>query len=87
MHSNESKVFCVILLTQRVSHHTVALFPFVVREATSTISTFITGRASMCATVVNMQLISIIKILLSFLQRWQVLCGQRLAFVMGILRL
>lgn len=87
MHSNESKqVFYVILLTRRVSHHTVALFPFVVREATSTISTFITGRASMCATVVNMQLISIIKILLSFLQRWQVLCGQRLAFVMGILR-
>jgi len=87
MHSNESKqVFCVILLTRRVSHHTVALFSFVVREATSTISTFIVGRANMCATVVNMQLISIIKILLSFLQRWQVVCGQRLAFVRGILR-
>lgn len=85
MHSNESKqVFCVI--TQRVSRHTVALFPFVVREATSTISTFIAGRASMCAPAVNMQLISIIKILLSFLQRWQVLCGQRLPFVMGVLR-
>jgi len=49
MHSNESKpVFCVMLLTRRVSHHTVALFPFVVREATSTISTFITV-AQACA--------------------------------------
>lgn len=48
MHSNESKqVFCIILLTRRVSHHTVSL-RFHLSEATSGISTFIAGRASMC---------------------------------------
>lgn len=85
MHSNESKqVFCIILLTRRVSHHTVALLPFV-RGATSGISTFITGRPSICVLRWSQHVINFnYKNIIVLYSAGRCFCGQRLLFVTGI---
>jgi len=93
MHPNESKqAFCVILLALalgRVSHHTVVLFPFVVRVVPAYLYRFhfyCGSRKHTRYAAVNVQLILIIKILLSLMAPRQVLCGQRLVSVAEILQ-
>lgn len=45
---NLSRIFFIVIPTRRVGHRTVALFSFVACRTTSTVSTFIVGRTSMC---------------------------------------